>query len=108
MNARFSIEPIVGDWYESHGEVFEVIAVDDDEGTVEVQYADGTIAELDVEDWSTRAKAGALHPSDPPEDPQGSFDVDTDGDRAYRYLGSDYQDEAGLRASGIDDLDLFE
>jgi len=71
MARASSIEPIVGDWYSSHGERFEVVAVDDDEGTIEVQYADGTLAEIDADDWSLRVQAGGLRQADPPEDASG-------------------------------------
>ncbi|MET0293242.1 MAG: DUF6763 family protein [Steroidobacteraceae bacterium] len=104
MARALSIEPIVGDWYASHGERFEVVAVDDGERTVEVQYADGTLAEIDLDDWSTRSQAGALRLSDPPDD--GGDLVDVDAESSPRYGGFD--DEASLRAGGLDALDLFE
>jgi hypothetical protein len=106
MSVPFSIEPLVGDWYASHGELFEVVAIDDDESSVEVQFADGTLAEIDLDDWSTRCQAGALRRADPPEDLNASMDVDADD--IPRATGGEFQDEAGLRASGIEELDLFE
>lgn len=107
MARALSIEPIVGDWYSSHGERFEVIAVDDDERTVEVQYADGTIAEIDVDDWSLRSQAGGLMRADPPEDASGATDFDADEEFRHVSAGR-YDDEASLRASGLEELDLFE
>lgn len=108
MSAPFSIEPTVGDWYESYGELFEVVAVDEDEGIVEVQYADGTLAALDAEDWAARCQAGAIDVSEPPENLGASLDADLDRDDNVRWVGNDYGEDGGLRASGIDDLDLFE
>jgi len=105
MARALSIEPIVGDWYSSHGERFEVVAVDDDERTIEVQYADGTLAELDVDDWSMRAQVGALRLADQPEDLSGA--VDLDGEEPFRH-GVGYDDEATFRAGGLEGLDLFE
>jgi hypothetical protein len=102
-----SIEPIVGDWYASHGERFEVVAVDEMERTIEVQYADGTLAEIEIDDWSLRSKAGALRQSDPPEDMSGGADFDADEDFRHASTGG-YDDDASLRASGLEGLDLFE
>lgn len=44
------IEPIVGQWYQDMLQrVFEVVAMDED--TIEIQYYDGDVEELDVETW---------------------------------------------------------
>ncbi len=41
--------PVIGNWYRrSNGSLFEVVAVDEQDGTVELQYFDGTIDELDL------------------------------------------------------------
>jgi len=64
--------PQIGDWYKSvAGDAFEVVASDDDDETLELQYYDGTIDELDRETWEV------LHPEpvEPPEDWSGSMDV---------------------------------
>ncbi len=47
------VEPITGNWYEhiERGERFEVVDVDEDRGIVEIQYADGDLSELDIDDW---------------------------------------------------------
>jgi hypothetical protein len=106
MSRSLSFEPIVGDWYSSYGELFEVVAVDEDEGMVEVQYADGTLAEIDAEDWNLRAQAGALRMADPPEDLNASIDVDDDDDA--RGFGAWYGDDASVHNGRLDGLDLFE
>lgn len=64
--------PRIGDWYKSTmGDAFEIVASDDDDDTLELQYYDGTIEELDRETWET------LRPEsvEPPEDWSGSMDV---------------------------------
>lgn len=46
-------EPVVGQWYR-HLEKdyeFKVIAVDEDEGIVEIQYLDDEMEELDIDSW---------------------------------------------------------
>ena len=107
MARALSIEPIVGDWYSSHGERFEVVAVDETERTIEVQYADGTLAEWDLDDWSLRAQIGALRQADPPEDASGAVDFEPDEQFRHAHPGN-YDDDASIRASGLEGLDLFE
>ena len=42
--------PTIGAWYRlDGGESFEVVAFDTDDGTVEIQYFDGTVEELEME-----------------------------------------------------------
>ena len=65
--------PVVGNWYaRSGGDSFEVVAIDRDDSTIELQYFDGTIEELDFEDWGEEE----IEPAEPPEDWTGSVDVD--------------------------------
>ena len=100
-------EPTVGDWYRlSGGQLFEVVAVDDEDGTVEIQYFDGTVEEWDLEDWDAQCEERALETADPPEDWSGSVDVEPDDEGSTRH--SRYDDERDLRAGANDGLDLFE
>lgn len=65
--------PIVGDWYkDAAGAVFEVVAIDEDEGTIEIQYFDATVEELDTDSWEQLY----LVPIEPPEDWSGSLDIE--------------------------------
>ncbi len=65
--------PNVGNWYQDRdGELFEVVAIDADDRTIEVQYFDGTLQELDNLDWLAVAPQDA----EAPEDWTGSMDVD--------------------------------
>ena len=65
-------QPVIGDWYETaSGEGFEVVALDADEGTLEIQYFDGAIEELEIETWLELE----LVPIEPPEDYSGSLDI---------------------------------
>jgi hypothetical protein len=100
------IDPIVGDWYRSHGQLFEVVAVDDDERIIELQHADGDLEEIDQDDWYTRCRAGSLAMADPPEDASQAEDrPDTEDNGAVPAAMAEF---SGLRADSIDDLDLFE
>ena len=65
--------PVVGNWYaRSGGDSFEVVAIDRDDSTIELQYFDGTIEELDFDEWRDEEIVAAS----PPEDWTGSVDVD--------------------------------
>lgn len=45
-------EPVVGAMYEDEdGLAFEVLSFDEDEGTIEVQYEDGEVSEIDIDAW---------------------------------------------------------
>src|SRR5262245_58607937 len=75
-------QPGIGDWYRQKegGALFEVVAFDDDDGTIEIQYFDGTVEEMDVEDWEGQWDDGALESAEPPEDWTGSVDVESEDD----------------------------
>ena len=69
------IEPVVGHWYQRPGRAsFEVVAVDERARTVELQFYDGTVDELDREAWDT----AYVMPIEPPEDYSGSLDLEGD------------------------------
>jgi hypothetical protein len=101
-----SPQPGVGNWYRlDGGETFEVVAVDDDDGTIEVQYFDGTVEEMDIDDWEAQCEERTLTAIDPPEDWSGSVDVEPDEDSPR---SDPYADDRDLRASSLDGLDIFE
>jgi len=99
--------PAIGAWYcQSGGQLLEVVAVDEDAGTVEVQYFDGTVEEFDLEDWNEQWKSGALESAEAPEDWSGSVDVEGE-DESPGSLDSIDADRR-LSAGSLEDLDLFE
>lgn len=103
------IDPIVGDWYRSHGQLFEVVALDEYERVVEIQHADGDLEEMDLDDWATRCRAGSLERADSPEDARLASDHREDDDE----MGSaqphrTVEEMRGLQADALPDLDLFE
>ena len=99
-------QPGIGDWYRLRGgELFEVVAVDEVDETVEVQYFDGTLEEFELDDWHSQCASGAIQDADPPDDWSGSVDVEPDEER----LGPNAMaDDRRMAASRLDDLDLFE
>jgi hypothetical protein len=60
------LPPIVGNWYthRDKGELFQVVALDEDAGTIEIQEFDGGIDELDLEEWRALAVETAAQPED--------------------------------------------
>lgn len=78
-----AVKPRVGRWYRRPDRgLFEVVAVDEADGTVEIQYFDGMVAEIELDYWSRML----ILPVAAPEDWSGAMDVapedapdDTDG-----------------------------
>ncbi len=85
MNNR--MPPIVGNWY-SHrdkGATFQVVALDEDSGTIEIQDFDGGIDEIDVDEWRQFTVASAA----PPDDWGGSVDDVEPDEFGYTDLTED-------------------
>lgn len=89
------INPVVGDWYKRPGgSLFEVVAYDEDDATIEVQHYDGTVEEYDLDAW----REMFLTQAQPPEDWSGSFDMDRED------YGVDRDDGAERFSNPLDDL----
>mgnify|MGYP001544783949 CR=1 FL=1 len=98
--------PGVGDWYRLEGGApFEIVALDDDDGTIEVQYIDGTLEELDREDWKSWCDEHMLEATDPSEDWSDSADVEADEGRTP---SDHYSEDNDLRAGALDGIDMFD
>lgn len=79
-------EPVVGAFYEDReedGRTFEVLAFDENDGTIEIQYGDGTTDEIDLDDWYgmdlEQLESEEDEDSEEPDD-DDAVDVDTDLD----------------------------
>lgn len=90
----------VGAWYRLRPEPpFEVVAVDANHETVEVQYFDGTLQEFDFDAWMDLQP----EPVSAPEDWSGSMDV---GREDFASFSSDsYTAESWNNP--IDQIDLY-
>ena len=65
--------PKVGEWYKHpSGALFEVVAVDEDDGTIDVQHFDGTVEEHDMDAWMD----AGYELAEAPEDYSGSLDIE--------------------------------
>ena len=64
--------PIIGQWYRLDDyQLFEVVAMDRDDRTIEIQHFDGMIEELDFVSW----EQSHIVESNPPEDWSGAYDM---------------------------------
>lgn len=66
------VDPIIGNWYrnEETGNDFEVVALDEEAQTIEIQYFDGDIEELDLDAWYELP----LEAIEAPDDWSGPYD----------------------------------
>jgi len=92
--------PAVGSWYETiEGDILEVVAMDRDEQSIEVQFYDGTVEEYDTDTWEELVARSA----EAPEDWSGSLDISKDD------YGVDLDRPAGdNHHNPMDDLDTKE
>lgn len=67
------IDPIVDNWYYhlDKGQRFYVVAVDEDSGIVEIQYFDGDVEEISLDDWYDMD----IELGDEPENWSGAMDI---------------------------------
>lgn len=58
--------PLIGSWYQdlAESQLFEVVAIDELANTVEIQYLDGSIDEIEMDGWEQLPLVAA----EPPED----------------------------------------
>ena len=94
------LEPIVGNWYrrEDNDETFTVIAVDEEEGIIEIQQLDGEIEEIDEAAWNEME----LELVDEPDEWRGELDTMDDEDLDY---DEDEDDDEDWGDYGGDDRD---
>ena len=100
MSARNAIpvpDPAIGRWYRrSNGQLFEVVAIDEADATIELQFFDGTIDEVDRETWSKLL----IERVAAPEDWSGSVDMDPED-----FVGTNNEE---LPAGYHDPLDFLD
>lgn len=97
----------IGLWYEAADESgrFEVVAMDDTSHTIEIQYIDGTVGEIDYEAWS---QLGATD-SAPPDDDSGAFDTEPPDHDAHDMLqGAMFMGSWDERSPDIEQIGLHD
>ncbi len=74
-------DPIVGSWYEiaDKDKKFEVVALDEDNGLIDIQYFDGDLDEIDLDAWYEMD----LTPTEVPDDWTGPVDGVEKDDLGY-------------------------
>lgn len=90
-------EPVVGGMYEDeNGLAFEVLSIDEDDGTIEVQYENGEVNEIDVDAWYEMElqplKAGAWKDADEDEAEEEVEEKDAKRPRAQEDEDEDLGD----------------
>ena len=83
--------PVIGQWFRRPGgTLFEVVAIDEEDRTVEIQQFDGTIDEVDIEAWPDMF----LVEVSAPEDWSGSVDMDPEDyiGQSSKEMPSGYHD----------------
>ena len=92
-------QPVIGMWYVRPGsEAFEVVAFDRDDRTIEIQYFDGTVEELDLDEW----REGEIRVTEAPEDWTGSVDVDNEDTE------NEFERDPGVSASRGDAMSFVD
>lgn len=93
MKMPIEEEPIVGAVYEdADGVTFEVIAFDEDEGAIEVRYEDGTVGEMDIDNWY-ETDLHRLHSDKAEEGDEEEGDEDLDDEDDEEEENYDEDDE---------------
>jgi len=90
------LKPVVGQWYNhlDKGDLFQVVALDEESGWIEIQEFDGDLDEIDVEEWrQMRIEAAA-----PPEDWTGPVDEIEPDDLGYSDVSYEEGEERPLEA----------
>ncbi len=83
MSAKQLPRPTVDIWYKSNnGDIFEVVALDDKDDSIEIQYLDGALEELDEDSWLS------LHPKviDPPHESLAEDYEGAEGEQDYNDI----------------------
>ncbi len=75
-------KPKLDSWYEDEeGRHFKIVAIDDDDGTIEIQYFDGDVTEVDDDTWYQMD----IKTAEEPEDGSGPFDDQEAEDMGNRH-----------------------
>ena len=88
-------EPVKGQWYENvdDEETFRVVSVDEDAELIEIEYLDGEIDELDIEEWHELDLELIEEPEGWSEDDDEDEDEDEELDDDDDWEDDDDEDE---------------
>ncbi len=95
------VKPVVGQWYRgATNDLFEVVAIDEEDETIEVQYFDGAVSEMDFDSWNEQLLDELIDNADAPEDWSGSVDVGAED------LDREFEDNAQIAWTSSQDRSL--
>lgn len=96
------VDPIIGNWYRNQetGNDFEVVALDEDAQTIEIQHFDGELEEMDLDAWYEQP----IESIEAPEDWSGPFDEMEVDDLGYDKDEDEEKDEDEDVLSDEEDL----
>lgn len=104
---NFERQPQIGSWYRRSDRIepFQVVAIDSDARTVELEYFDGTVDEWPLTHWYGLE----IEPCDAPIDARGAFDqLDPDGLATDEVVVTPEDWEAAAPAADLDELAAVE
>jgi hypothetical protein len=95
------ISPEVGCWYKElqQGILFEVVAVDDAEQTIETQMIDGALAEYDMDSW----REMLIETIEEPEDWRAGYELSSED---YLDPGDTYKPEEWSNPLNLIETDI--
>jgi len=96
------LDPVIGNWYQhtDDDQKFTVLDLDQEEGVVEIQYFDGDLDQIDLEEWYQLD----VEPVGAPEDWTGAINVaEEDVEENGWPTGS--KSRSGFREISVDDWD---
>ena len=96
--AEWLREVSIGNWYQTDAEPFEIVGVDTEAEIVLVQHFDGTLEEIEFDNWLELS--ARLVP--PPEDCSGALDIVADD---FNQTDDDFATHPGRRDNPLDLLD---
>jgi len=100
--------PVIGSWYQDAAEdqLFEVVAVDEDAGAIEIQFLGGEVSEVDFDTW----RQMLLLTAKAPEDWKASYELSNEDSSMYDdiYVPDNWSDPfSDLDSDTIYGLDDF-
>lgn len=87
-------DPVTGKWYEAeNGDVLKVTSFDKASGSIEIEYEDGAVDELDLDTWQDLNAEEVESLDDDEDEEDAAADVEDDDDEDLDEEELDEEDE---------------